>query len=208
MCAPSCFRLICLSKCVFACLIELCDGYRVKCRCLGAVKQEKEEDWFWALNNTLSSPPAESSRQICPTRHSTHPLSYTTTDCLCVPPQAASWSYTNKRNVGQSKWLPAHSFSTKLARAIWLIICADKWQQSLLKVAHLSSYRLKQQWKILHLSFPFVWESGSLCLLVAFCLTSFVRVCVKIHMWQATHTGTHTHILIWWTWRDGDSKRT
>lgn len=30
----------------------------------GRVKQEKEEDWFWALNNNVSSPPAESTRHF------------------------------------------------------------------------------------------------------------------------------------------------
>lgn len=41
------------------CLIELCDGHRVSGRA-----ETEEDDWFRALNNTLSSPPAESTRHI------------------------------------------------------------------------------------------------------------------------------------------------
>lgn len=117
VCALPFFYFIRLSKCLCACLLERNDGHRVEC--LEGVKQEREEDWFWALNkHTVLSSSWVHQTHICPARHSNHLLSCNAADDLCVCVCAAVYaacrqSVQREQEDCWSNLLPPCSFSRK-----------------------------------------------------------------------------------------------
>lgn len=181
------FQCVCVFFLISYARVQLCEVL-----VSGRLKQRKEEDWFGALNKHTLPQPSPQGRWLPHTS-----LNSPSSDgvCPCVQPPVVDWS--NRKQGGMSATviygqLVLFPRSLQLARATELIICADKWQHPLLKVAHLAPLKSC----ICAFSNSSLFYGRILCS-VSRALSAWQALCVSVHVWQAPvwdHPHTRRHV--------------